>query len=381
MADTFDVVVIGGGLAGLSVAYELVAAGARTALIDREDAGRATDAGAGILSPETTRNEDDGWFQLVLACGARYPELAAELELGGYDHGWSRCGLLMLALSDWDQEPYEWAAKLALRRRDARGTPPSDVLHEISSSEARAMFPVLGDVSRALLHRGAARVDGRRLSVAMGGAAMARGLTRVAAAASRIAPERRRIQRVETENGEVRCGAVVIAGGAWSAEWADALGVPVGVAPVRGQIVHLQLRDADTSVWPIAQPILGHYLVPWPSGRIAVGATVEPDAGFDPRPTAAGMRQLLSWTMRAAPGLADATFLEVRVGLRPGSLDGLPLLGPVPGVDNVFLATGYGADGLLLSPFCGRLVADAALGREPAIDLGPFRPGRAWPVT
>ena len=181
---------------------------------------------------------------------------------------------------------------------------------------------------------------------------------------------------VRTDAGEVRCGAVVIAGGAWSAEWADALGVPLRVAPVRGQIVHLQLPDADTSMWPIAQPILGYYLVPWPNGRIAVGATVEPDAGFDPRPTAAGMRQLLSWTMRAAPGLADATFVEVRVGLRPGSVDGLPLLGPVPGADNVFLATGYGADGLLLSPFCGELVAAAALGRSPAIDLDPFSPRR-----
>jgi D-amino-acid dehydrogenase len=181
---------------------------------------------------------------------------------------------------------------------------------------------------------------------------------------------------VSTNGGDLRCGAVVIAGGAWSAEWADALGIPVGVAPVRGQIVHLQLGDADTSVWPIAQPILGYYFVPWPNGRIAVGATVEPEAGFDARPTAAGMRQLFSWTMRAAPGLADATFLEVRVGLRPGSLDGLPLLGPVPAVDNVFLATGYGADGLLLSPFCGQLVAHAALGRETAIDLAPFTPGR-----
>jgi D-amino-acid dehydrogenase len=243
------------------------------------------------------------------------------------------------------------------------------------------MFPVLSDVSRALLHGGAARVDGRRLSAAICAAATARGLTRRTAAVLRIAPERRRVHRVETQDGEVRCGALVIAGGAWSADWAQALGIAIGVAPVRGQIVHLELRDADTSLWPIAQPILGHYLVPWPSGRIAVGATVEPDAGFDPRPTAAGMRQLLSWTMRAAPGLADATFLEVRVGLRPGSLDGLPLLGPVPGVDNVFLATGYGADGLLLSPFCGRLVADAALGREPAIDLDPFRPGRTLPVN
>jgi D-amino-acid dehydrogenase len=376
VADTFDVVVIGGGLAGLSVAYELIAAGARTLLIDRQDAGRATDAGAGILSPETTKNEDDRWFRLVLACGERYPQLASELEARGHEHGWSRCGLLTLALADWDQEAYEWAAKLALGRRDDRGVPADDVLSEVSPSEARALFPALGDVTRALFNRGAARVDGRRFSAAMAAAATARGLTRRAAAASPLAPEARRMRGVRTGAEEVRCGAVVIAGGAWSGEWADALAVPLRVAPVRGQIVHLHLPEADTSRWPIAQPILGHYLVPWPNGRIAVGATVEPDAGFDARPTAAGMRQLLSWTMRAAPGLADATFVEVRVGLRPGSVDGLPILGPVPGVDNVFLATGYGADGLLLSPFCGGLVAAAALGREPAIDLGPFSPGR-----
>jgi D-amino-acid dehydrogenase len=376
VADDFDVVVIGGGLAGLSVAYELVGAGARTALIDRQDTGRATDAGAGILSPETTKNEDDRWFGLVVACGAHYPKLAAELEQGGQDHGWARCGLLTLALGDWDQEAYEWAAKLALGRRDAQGSRSGDGLSEISPSQARTLFPVLGEVTRALFHRGAARVDGRRFSAAVAAAAMAKGLIRRTATASPVRPEGRRLHHVSTNGGDLRCGAVVIAGGAWSAEWADALGIPVGVAPVRGQIVHLQLGDADTSVWPIAQPILGYYFVPWPNGRIAVGATVEPEAGFDARPTAAGMRQLFSWTMRAAPGLADATFLEVRVGLRPGSLDGLPLLGPVPAVDNVFLATGYGADGLLLSPFCGQLVAHAALGRETAIDLAPFTPGR-----
>src|SRR5580704_15489293 len=101
MAESYDVVVIGGGIAGLSVAYELVSAGASTALVDRADAGRATGAGAGILSPETTKNEDDRWFDLVVACGARYPELAAELDADGYAHGWARCGLLMLALGDW----------------------------------------------------------------------------------------------------------------------------------------------------------------------------------------------------------------------------------------------------------------------------------------
>ena len=144
--------------------------------------------------------------------------------------------------------------------------------------------------------------------------------------------------------------------------------------PVRGQILHLALGD-DTGAWPVLSPLLSHYVVPFRDGRLALGATVE-DVGFDVRATAAGMRQLLSEGLRLSPGLADASFVEVRVGLRPTSDDDLPVIGALPGVPNVFVASGHGANGLLLGPVTGRLVADLVAGRTTDIDLAPFSPER-----
>ena len=172
------------------------------------------------------------------------------------------------------------------------------------------------------------------------------------------------------------CDAVVIAGGAWTPALAKRLATTIPVAPVRGQIVHLRFDGLDTSAWPIVQPILSFYIVPWPDGRVAVGATVEPGAGFDARATAGGMRQLLSEVLRLAPGLGEATFVEVRAGLRPVSADDAPVLGTLPGWDNAFVCTGHGANGLLLGPYSARLVADLVVGRTPPTDIAPFRPER-----
>jgi D-amino-acid dehydrogenase len=150
------------------------------------------------------------------------------------------------------------------------------------------------------------------------------------------------------------------------------------VRPQRGQIVHLRVdgdRAGDTARWPVLQPVLSHYVVPWPDGRVALGATME-EVGFDSRPTVGGIRQLLSEGLCLAPGLADATFLEVRVGLRPVSDDDLPILGAIPGVAGAFVATGHGANGLLLGPVSARLVADVVRCDAPALDLAPFAPDR-----
>ena len=162
----------------------------------------------------------------------------------------------------------------------------------------------------------------------------------------RIVLDGERTVAVEHADGVVACGTVVIAGGAWTPALADEFGLRCGVHPVRGQIVHLDV-DADTSAWPVLQPIFSHYVVPWHDGRVALGATVE-DVGFDARATAAGLGQLFSEGLRVSPGLADATFREVRVGLRPVSDDDLPILGPLPDAPNVHVATGHGANGLLL---------------------------------
>jgi D-amino-acid dehydrogenase len=180
-----------------------------------------------------------------------------------------------------------------------------------------------------------------------------------------------RVTAVDTDRGQIACAAVVIAGGAWTPELGRQLGVDLPVAPLRGQIVHLRLEAVDSAAWPILQPVLSYYVVPWPDGRLAVGGTMEPEAGFDVRPTAGGIQGLLSEVVQLAPGIADATFVEVRVGLRPVSVDDAPILGPLPGVANAWVATGHGANGLLLGPYSAHLVARAMTG-ETVSELAPF---------
>ena len=180
---------------------------------------------------------------------------------------------------------------------------------------------------------------------------------------------------VSVSGTEIATDAVVIAGGAWTRELGDRVGVALPVGPVRGQILHLGVPDHDTSVWPIVQPVFGYYMVPWPDARVAVGATVE-EAGFDPAVTAGGVHEVLRETLRVMPGLAPATLREVRVGLRPTSVDDTPIIGRLPGHEHVVVATGHGANGLLLGPVTGALVADLLTGTDPALDLTPFSPAR-----
>jgi D-amino-acid dehydrogenase len=134
------------------------------------------------------------------------------------------------------------------------------------------------------------------------------------------------------------------------------------VSPLKGQIIHLLLPGTDSRGWCMVQPVLSFYLVPWPEGRVACGGTMEAAAGFDHRPTAEGVHQLLRECLRTAPGLAQASVAEIRVGSRPATPDGRPILGRLPGWSNALVATGHGAEGLLLGPYSARLVASSVLG-------------------
>lgn len=404
-----DVAVVGGGLVGTALAYELVCLGADVVLVDRHHDGRATDAGAGILSPETTWNPHDGWFAFATHAATHYRSLVDRLAADGApDTGFAECGLLSVALRPGDDDWFASQTDLALGRSPG-------IVTEITPQEARALFPPLGDVRRAVHNPVAARVDGRQINAALLAAAERRGLRRLDAEVIGLRLRGDRAVGLDvTADGTadvtaVSCGAVAIAGGAWSPTFGQQLGVRIPVEPVKGQIVHLRLPDPgtspgtgpprgpgtgpgprpgpgtgpgpgpgsglDTGRWPIIQPVIGHYLVAWPEGRVVCGGTYE-SAGFDTRPTVAGVGDLLRECLVIAPGLADATVEHVRVGLRPVAADDLPVLGAVPGWANVHLDSGHGTEGLLLGPYSGALVADAVLGQPPAPELRPFSPAR-----
>ena len=368
---TCDVAVVGGGLVGASLAYELVSRGADVLLLDGRHPGRATDAGAGILSPETTWHPDDGLFAFGCAAAVHYRALVDRLTAAGAeDTGYAPCGLLMVGIDPGEDDWFATRAELARRRSPG-------LLRPLTAAQARDLFPPLGETRHALHNPAAARVDGRSMRAALLHAARAHGLRDLEANVSALRIEGGRVLGVVSDLGPVSGAAVAVAGGAWSSSFADQLGVRIPVAPVKGQIVHLALppdrhHPVDTGGWPIVSPVLNHYLVAWPGGRVACGGTYEPAASFDTRPTVAGLAELLHAALVIAPGLADAVVADVRVGLRPVSEDHLPVLGPVPGWDNVHLLTGHGTEGLLLGPYSSALVARALTEASVPEDLAPF---------
>lgn len=371
-----DVIVAGGGVVGATAAYLCARGGLRTLLLDRVDTGRATDAGAGIIAPRTsTRSE--ALFELGLRSGDFYPTLLGYLaEDGGGDTGYARCGDLRVAVTE-DELAHFGALVAALgARRAQHGYPTAEEVHEVSPDDARALFPPLARPLRALHDQTAARVDGRLLNQALLKAAAGRKVTYVRASADRLMVEGGHAVGIATGAEVHRAGSVIIAGGAWTPELAGPLGVTIAVAPQRGQIIHLQVPGCATGDWPVVHAFHDHYIVSWAGGRVVAGATRETGSGFDPRVTAAGVHEVLGEALRVAPGLAGAAMLETRVGLRPLSADGLPVVGPVPGVVGAYVATGHGPSGLTLGPYSAALVTELLLGRAPALDLMPFRADR-----
>jgi D-amino-acid dehydrogenase len=370
-----DVAVVGAGLVGLSLAYELASQGAAVTVVDAAHPGRATDAGAGILSPATSHDTDSALWAFLQQAGAHYPDLLRRLEADGADvaaTGYGVCGLLSLGLREHEDSWFAPFADITLRRS-------AGAVAEISPAEARALFPPLGPVHRALYCTSSARVDGRAMAAALRGAAAARGVAflsglvhGIAAGVDGGAGGGRHVTSVEVEGQHnVECAALAVAGGAWTAAMGEWLGHALPVRPTKGQIVHLGV-DAATGGWPIAQPLLTHYLVPWPGGRVACGGTFEPAAGYSVHATAAGLHELLRECLGVAPGLADATYGETRVGLRPTSADDRALVGPLPGWSNVWVATGHGANGLLQGPYSARALAH--------LMAGPAAPGDEVPL-
>ncbi len=204
---------------------------------------------------------------------------------------------------------------------------------------------------------GAGRVDGRRLRENLVRAARGRGVALVVGRA-RLACKAARVVGVEIDGQLTEADAVIAAAGAWTTSFLDPAGVVVRVTPERGQIVHLRLGSADTSRWPVILPRgSGHYLLAFTGSRVVAGATREPGSGFDARVTAGGLNEVLTQALAVAPGLASATHLENRVGLRPAGPDIRPLLGPVQGVAGLVVATGLGASGLTLGPLAGAVAA------------------------
>ena len=379
----FDLIVVGGGIVGAAAAYRAGQLGARTLLCDRRDAGRATDAGAGILAPESSTRDGRLWYDFALDAVGYYSalieDLAADCVPGEeLSQAYGLCAKMIVALNDVEAASLAEIERTVYTRQEERRPPPEESVQRISPNEARnAYYPLLADASAVLLQPAARRVDGRLMTAALERGLRARRVETSDVDASALLLEDGRVRGVRSSCGdEYTSEAVLIAGGAWSTDFGAQLDVEIPVAPQRGQIIHLQLPGQDTGAWSIVMGFSDHYQVPWPGGRVAVGATRETGSGYAAYATVSGVGEVLREALRLAPGLRDAAIDDIRVGLRPYTSDHLPLLGAVPGVNGVFLATGHGPTGLTLGPYSAKLVVEQALGLTPAWDLTPFSVSR-----
>ncbi len=344
-----DVAIIGGGIIGLTSAYHLARGGASVAVYDRGDFGKeASWAGAGILPPGNPDRAAMSIDKLRGIGSQRFAAFSAELrDLTGIDNGYRRCGGIEFLTAEDADVPGVWAAE-------------GISFEHLSASEARKLEPLGEAEGESYLIPGFAQVRNpwhMRALVAACAKLGVRlypntGAERFADGALVLANEER-----------VTAGRYLLAAGAWSA---NLLRAP-GVFPVRGQIA--LLRGASCS----RVLMLGkRYLVPRGDGLTLVGSTEEPEAGFEKRTTPEGVAELLAFARRTVPALASAALEASWAGLRPGSPDGSPFIGPVPGWDNVFVAAGHFRAGVQLSIGTAQVVCELLTGKPTSVALEAF---------
>jgi len=361
-----DVVVVGAGVLGSSVALRLAQAGRKVLVLERAVPGaEASSAAGGILSPGVEAAEPGPFYALCRASLARYPEFVRDVEaLSGMSVGLRALGTLEIALDD------EHAKVLAARAEKLLGHGlPVEVLDD---DAVRRLEPGISHEARgALFFADESSLDPRLLARAVYVAASRAGASFVTGQVHRIVCEGGRAVGVEHEAGRIEAERVVLAAGAWSMR-VEGNGLPPGsVRPVRGQIALFDTRP------PLLSRVVfsGHgYLVPRPDGRILCGSTME-EVGFEKAVTAGGLRQVLDIAIGIAPAIARAPVVETWSNFRPASPDGEPILGE-GSVAGLLYATGHTRNGILLTPVTADAIAAIVLGRAPPVDLAPFSPAR-----
>lgn len=364
-------VIVGAGIVGACAAYYLSREKEHEViLVDEAFEGKATQAGAGIICPWISRVNDPEHFALTSRGALYYPELIESLyAIGETNTGYASTGAL--AVSENLQEVYALKERVEEQRKQF---PLIGDINVMDAPNAKEYFPPLHADLHALSISGSARVDGRLLANALINAFKKNG--------GKVLEEKAGLEIADnhvdvlTSNERMKADEVIVAAGAWTNHLLDPIGIQVNQEPQRGQIVHLSVNE-DTSKWPVVLPQdSSHYIVAFDDNRIAFGATREKESGLDYRVTAGGVQEVLHQGLEVAPGLEANAIKEVRVGFRPMSPDNKPLLGRMPQLDNLIVATGTGPSGLTMGPYVGALASQIALHEEAEIDLSAYQPLR-----
>lgn len=376
-----DVLVLGAGVVGLSLAWELSKRGQSVIIVDAGQIGRGRSgasswAGAGILPPAPTKNAIDPLDKLKVLSHQVQADWARELvESTGVETGYRRCGGIYMALTQG-----ELATLVA---GEAWWDEHGIQHHRLSTDQLAALEPALfsgkgqerNDIKGSWLLSDECQICNPHLLKALHAACEAAGvqvLENCEIVNLEMNPEGR-VAAILTAGGErLWAEQVCICSGAWSINLLKQFQIPNGLMPVRGQMLLYEFSDP-----PLSHVINegNRYLVPRDSGQLLCGS-IEEEVGFDAETTEAALDKIRLWAESVMPMLRERPVAKSWAGLRPGSYDGVPYLGSVPGYDNLFVATGHFRSGIHLSCGTALCMADLITGQKPVLDLTPFRIGR-----
>ncbi|WP_037344632.1 glycine oxidase ThiO [Sciscionella sediminilitoris] len=345
-----EIIVVGAGVIGCSIAWRTARAGHRVTILDPDPHASASWVAGGMLAPiaEAWPGDEEA-LRLGLDSIERWPRFAAELAEDGHDPLLRTEGTLLTGVDTADREVLDTLAGYL----DHLGHP----VEKLTGSRLRRMEPLLGPAVRGGLHMpGDLAVDNRALLRGLLAAATEHGAAHVPERVTEIGA-----RRVRTEQGTVfEADSVVLAAGAWSARLHPELAETV--RPIKGEVLRLRARRG--SLPPQGKTVRGivHgrpvYLVPRADGEIVLGAT-QYEAGFDTAPALGGVRDLIADAETLAPSLADYELTEVCAGVRAGSVDNAPVLGALS--DGVIAAAGHHRNGLLLAPLTADRITEMFL--------------------
>lgn len=361
------VVIAGGGVIGCAIAYYLAKAGADVIVLERGDVGQeASSASAGMLIAPFEDLGPRSMVRLQRHSLKLYSRLLDELEdESGIDVEYRRTGLLRTAFTE------DRAA--ALKRLAKSRSRPEFPVQWIEPDEVRKLESQLSD---AILGAAFSPKDGHlnseQLTRAFGRAASRLGAdVRRRVALTGFVTHGHKLSGVKTSGGEITgADAIVLAAGPWTKDLAARLSCKVPTRPMRGQMISYRSDRIKHCVWGE-----DGYLVPKPRGVLFAGSTIE-DVGFRKSNTKDGLAHLRSSSGRLVPSLRGLKGTRSWAGLRPGSPDGLPIMGKLPGRNNVFVATGHFRNGILLAPATGQAMCELILKGRAGIPLEPFSPSR-----
>jgi glycine oxidase len=365
---TADILIIGGGIIGCSIAYELSREQVRVLLLERDRiGGEASGEAAGMLAPQAEALPRGPFLDLCLRSREMFAPLSRELKAEtGIDIEYLASGILYLFLTEED----EVSGKRMFEEQRSHGLRVEwwDP-HQIRQAEPQ----VTPEVRAALYLPDDHQVQNARMVRALYLSAARRGVEFLQGSpVTGILRDGDRVVGVRSLTETYHAAKVVVAAGAWSGTVGQLFGIDIPVRPVRGQLLSLETRGA------LFRHILytsRGYLVPRLSGEVVVGSTVE-FVGFEKWVTAAGVEGLLTAAREVVPVLAARPLVHAWAGFRPWSPDALPYLDAVQGAPGLFIASGHFRNGILLAPITGRLMAALLLDRKPSPSLHPFRLGR-----